>query len=98
MRKRKYYRAIVCKKSCIYKGSSYYYKEDVYAYSQENAIKLINLNHLEDYHNYIWVIAIKEIEKEQFRGQYVEDTDDIYTDKELSNVLDGYTKVREMMI
>lgn len=68
--KRKYYRATI-KRTPPYAfvNSSYYYEEDVYAYSEDGAIKCIN-NYYKKGYGDNYVVSIEEISKEEFRGHH----------------------------
>ena len=68
--KRKYVRAKVlsiCPHS--WTNGSYYKEEDVYASSEENAIRLIDKYHADGFGSHV-VEDIWEIPKEEFRGQH----------------------------
>ena len=69
-RKRKYYRVKVHRYppySAI--NGSYYYEEDVYAYSKEGALKSVERYHRKGYGRNIPIEA-REITKEEFRGNH----------------------------
>ena len=69
-RKRKYYRAIIHRiPPYASVNSSYDYEEDVYAFSEDGAIKSIEKYHSKGYGSHI-IREIREITKEEFRGQH----------------------------
>ncbi len=69
-RKRKYYRAIVHRiPPYSHINGSYDYEEDVYAFSEDGAIKSIEKYHSKGYGSH-YIKEIKEITKEEFRGHH----------------------------
>lgn len=69
-RKRKYYRATIHRiPPYSFVNSSYDYEEDVYALSEDGAIKSIEKYYSKAYGSH-YVKEIKEITKEEFKGHH----------------------------
>ena len=69
-KKRKYYRLLV-KRTPPYSrvNSSYYYEHDIYAYSESGAFRTFSKYHEHGYGSHT-IIRVREISREQFRGQH----------------------------
>lgn len=69
-RKRKHYRLLV-KRTPPYSrvNSSYYYEHDIYAYSESGAFRTFSKYHEHGYGSHT-IIRVREISREQFRGQH----------------------------